>query len=143
MPSAASLSERRIEVVRAHMSAEIVHDFDAVIATFLRPRYELVGSRQVFDGEAEVRRYYFESRTAFPDQSNEIISMRIADDAVIVEFWLTGTHKGPLSTPAGAVPPTGKAFRERMCAIFEFEGEKIVCERIYFDRMAILAQLTG
>ena len=137
-----SLAERRIDVVREHMAAEIVHDFDTVIGTFARPRYELVGGGEKFDGEAEVRRYFRDSRTAFPDQSDEIISMRAADDTVVVEFWLTGTHKGPLATPAGPLPPTGRTFRQRMCAIFEFEGDKIVCERIYFDRMAILAKIT-
>jgi len=30
-----------------------------------------------------------------------------------------------------------------MCAIFEFEGDKIAAERIYFDRMAMMEQLTG
>jgi steroid delta-isomerase-like uncharacterized protein len=138
-----SLAQRRIEAVREHMTAEIAHGFDKVIATFARPRYELFGAGETFDGEADVRRYFWESRTAFPDQGNEVISMRAADDAIIVEFWLTGTHKGPLATPAGALPPTGRTFRQPMCAIFKFEGDKIVCERIYFDRMAILAQLVA
>lgn len=125
------------------MDAENVHDFDKVIGTFSHPRYELVGPVMTFDGETAVRQYFEATRTAFPDQRNELIAMRRADDAVIVEFWLTGTHKGPLQTPAGVMAPTGKPFRERMCAIFVFDGEKIVCERIYFDRMSILAQLTG
>lgn len=138
-----SLAERRMRLVKEHMDAEIVHDFDKVIGTFAHPRYELVGPGMTFDGEAAVRQYFATTRAAFPDQSNDVITMRAAGDAVIVEFWLTGTHKGPLPTPAGVMPATGKKFRERMCAIFVFEGEKIVCERIYFDRMSINAQLTG
>ncbi len=30
-----------------------------------------------------------------------------------------------------------------MIAVFEFEGEGIVCERVYFDAATILAQLTA
>ena len=139
----AALAARRLEIIREHMEAENVLDFDAAINTFDHPRYELVGSEQVFDGEDQVREYYRRSRSAFPDQRNEIISLRQAGDAVITEFWLLGTHKGPLKTPAGEMPPTGKPFKVRMCAIFEFEGEKIVCERIYFDSMSMMRQLTA
>jgi steroid delta-isomerase-like uncharacterized protein len=138
-----TLAEQRLKVIREHMAAENVYDFDAAIATFAHPRYELVGTGQAFDGEDEVRAYYRQSRTAFPDQRNEIISLRQTGDAVITEFWLMGTHKGPLKTPAGELPATGKAFKVRMSAFFEFDGDKIVCERIYFDRMSILEQLTG
>jgi len=30
-----------------------------------------------------------------------------------------------------------------MLAIFEFDGDRITCERVYFDRATILAQLAG
>lgn len=137
------LAATRMETVRRHMEAEIIHDFDEVIDTFSHPRYELIASGQVFDGEEAVRDYFRRSRTAFPDQRNEVISIRHADDAVIVEFWLMGTHKGPLPTPNGDIPPTGRAFKTQVCAIFFFEGEKIVCERIYYDQLSIITQLTA
>jgi hypothetical protein len=41
-----------------------------------------------------VRDYYHDTRVAFPDQDHEIIDLRHSHDAVIVEFWLLGTHKG-------------------------------------------------
>lgn len=133
------LRAEREAVVRRHMEAENVHDFDAVIATFSHPRYELVATDTVHDGEAAVREYFRTSRTAFPDQRNELIALHHADDAVIAEFWLLGTHRGPL----GGFAPTGRSFRTRMTAIFAFEGPKIVCERVYFDSGAILRQLTA
>jgi hypothetical protein len=66
----------REAVVRRHMEAENVHDFDAVIATFAHPRYELIATGQVHDGETAVREYFRETRAAFPDQRNELISLR-------------------------------------------------------------------
>jgi len=131
------LDQARLSVVRDHMEAENHLDFDAAIATFDHPRYELVGTGQVFDGPDEVRGYYSASRAAFPDQRNEIHSLRAADDAVITEFDLLGTHEGEFAGFAA----TGRAFRCRMAAVFEFEGERIVCERIYFDSATILRQL--
>jgi steroid delta-isomerase-like uncharacterized protein len=134
------LNARRIETVKRHMALEITHQWDEVIATFEHPRYEMHGGGQVFDGEAAVRGYFAASRTPFPDQGNEIIAIAAADDTVLVEFWLTGTHLGPLRVGDKVVPPTGKAFKVRMAATFEFKpgSDKIVCERPYFDQGMVL-----
>ncbi|MGH7804954.1 MAG: ester cyclase [Candidatus Binatia bacterium] len=132
-----SLREDREAVVRRHMEAENVHDYDAVIETFAHPRYELVATDRVHDGEVAVREYFRESRSAFPDQRNELIALHHLDDGVLVEFWLLGTHEGPLM----GFEPTGKEFRCRMAALFLFDGAKIVCERVYFDTATILRQL--
>ena len=129
----------REAIVRRHMEAENVHDYPGAIATFRHPRYELVALDRVHDGRAEVEEYFRESRTAFPDQRNELIAMHHADDAVITEFWLLGTHLGPL----GGLPATGREFRCRMTAFFVFDGADLVCERVYFDSATILRQLTA
>jgi ketosteroid isomerase-like protein len=113
------------------MQSENEHDFDTTLATFSHPRYELVATGQVHDGEAEVREYFRTSRAAFPDQRNELISLRHSDDAVIVELWLLGTHAG-----------NGRAFRSRMMACFVFDDSGIVCERVYFNPGDIVRQIT-
>ena len=123
--------------MREHMESENVHDFDTTIGTFSHPRYEIVPTGDVYDGEAAVRTYYEETRRAFPDQRNELVSLRHADDAVIVEFDLLGTHLGPLRS----LPPTGRSFRARMMAFFIFEGDLIVNERVYFDQVTLMRQL--
>jgi steroid delta-isomerase-like uncharacterized protein len=133
----AELRERRESVVREHMDSENHHDFDATIGTFAHPRYEIIATGDVYDGELEVRRYFAETRAAFPDQRNELIALHHADEAVIVEFDLLGTHLGPLRS----LPPTGRSFRCRMTAFFFFEDDRIVCERVYFDQASILRQL--
>ena len=131
------LRARREAVVREHMESENHHDFDTTIGTFSHPRYEIIPTGDIYDGEEEVRGYFAESRTAFPDQRNELISLRHSDDAVIVEFDLLGTHSGPLRE----IQPTGREFRTRVVAFFIFEGDRIVCERVYFDQLSILGQL--
>ncbi|HEX6712647.1 MAG TPA: ester cyclase [Thermoleophilaceae bacterium] len=132
------LREHRERIVREHMESENTHDFDVTLATFAgHPRYEIVPTGEVYDGTEEVDRYYQETRAAFPNQRNELISLHHADDAVIVEFWLRGTHKGEFR----GVPPTGKSFECRMTAFFLFEGEDLVCERVYFDALTLLSQL--
>ena len=129
----------REAVVRRHMDSENELDFDTTLETFSHPRYELIATGQVHDGEVAVREYFRASRSSFPDQRNELISLRHADDAVIVELWLLGTHLGRL----GALAPTGRTFRTRMMAFFIFDDEVIVCERVYFNPGDILRQISA
>ena len=133
----------RIKTVRDHMALECECDRDGVIATFAHPRYEMYGNGTVFDGEEAVRGYFAASRTPFPDQGNEIIAIVAGDETVLVEFWLTGTHLGPLRIGSRTVAPSGRKFRVRMAATFEFapDSDKIVCERPYFDQGAVLRAL--
>ena len=131
------LRARREAVVREHMESENRRDFEATLRTFAHPRYELVATGQVFDGTDAVREYYAASRGAFPDQRNVVHALHHADDAVIVEFDLLGTHRGEFL----GTPPTGRSFTCRMAAVFLFAGDQIVCERVYFDAATILRQL--
>jgi steroid delta-isomerase-like uncharacterized protein len=138
MPVSEDIRKKREAIVREHMDSENRHEFDVTMETFHHPRYELIGTGDVFDGAEEVGRYFEETRTAFPDQSNELIALHHADDAVLVEADLRGTHKGPFR----GLPPTGQKFEMRFLAIFVFEdGDKLVCERVYFDSNTVLRQL--
>ena len=128
----------REKLVLDHFHDEVRQDWDATLSTFPHPHYELIPTLTVHDGDSEVREYYRDTRVAFPDQDHEIIALRHSVDAVIVEFWLLGTHKGPL----GAIPATGSQHRTRMTAYFIFdEDENLVIERIYFDSLTLLKQL--
>ena len=132
--------EARERIVREHMESENRHDFDVTIDTFEHPRYEIIPTGAVYDGEEEVRGYFAATRAAFPDQRNELIALHHADEAVIVEFWLRGTHEGALMG-FEEFEPTGRSFECRCVAFFLFEGERLVCERAYFDTGTILRQL--
>ncbi|MCK2240352.1 MULTISPECIES: ester cyclase [unclassified Crossiella] len=131
------LRATREAIVREHMESENRHEFDVTLGTFEHPRYEIVATGDVYDGAEAVTRYFDESRTAFPDQRNELLALHHADDAVIVEFLLKGTHQGPLR----GIPATGREFTVRATAFFVFEGAHLVCERVYTDMLSILVQL--
>jgi steroid delta-isomerase-like uncharacterized protein len=137
--SPGALRDRREAVVREHMEFENRRDFERTLATFAHPRYELIATGEVYDGKDAVSRYYAASRAVFPDQRNQVLALHHADDAVIVEFDLMGTHKGTLR----GIPATGREFKCRMVALFLFESgqDRIVCERVYYDSATILRQL--
>ena len=129
--------DRRIARLREHMESENEQDFDRTMATFSHPRYELVPTGEVYDGEEEVMAYYLRGRSVITDQRNEEIAIHVADDTVILEFWLRGTH-------LGGENPTGNSFEARMCAVFDFDDDDMItCERVYFDQSTIMNQLLG
>ena len=132
------LRDRRLEVIREHMDTEVTKEFDRTLATFNgHPHYEIMATGQVFDGDDEVMGYYRTTRTAFPDQRHDNVRFHVADDAVIVEFDLLGTNLGEFY----GLPPTGKAFRVPIIAVFFFDGDRIVNERIYFDSASLVTQI--
>jgi steroid delta-isomerase-like uncharacterized protein len=136
-----SLRARREAIVREHMESENRHEFDVTLQTFDHPRYEIIPTGDVYDGPEQVAEYFRSSRAAFPDQRNENAVFHYAEDAVIVEFDLLGTHEGEIRGMA----PTGRSFRCRVVAFFLFSpgGERIICERVYFDQATIVRQLLG
>jgi steroid delta-isomerase-like uncharacterized protein len=136
------LRQRRLDIVREHMDTEVTKEFDRTLATFKtdgegHPRYEIMATGQVFDGDDEVMNYYLTTRTAFPDQRHENARFHVTDDAVIVEFDLLGTNLGEFY----GMPPTGKVFRVPIIAVFFFDGERITNERIYFDSASLVTQI--
>ncbi len=132
-----ALREAREAVVREHFESEAAQDFDVTLGTFDHPRYEIIPTGQVFDGAEQVMGYYRMTREAFPDQRHDNVRLHHCEDAVVAEFDLLGTHRGPLL----GMPPTGRSFRCPVVAFFFFAGDRIVCERIYFDLLTVLTQL--
>jgi steroid delta-isomerase-like uncharacterized protein len=129
------LRERREAIVREHVEAENRQDVAATIATFDHPRYEVNGDES--DGEGAVHDLLQDLLTAFPDFHAEERRIHHADDAVIAEARVTGTHDGPFA----GIPPTGRRIDYPLVAIFEFEGDRLVCEKVHFDTATILRQI--
>ena len=128
---------RREELVRKHVEAENAADYETALATFQHPRYEYVANDEVYDGAEEVMAHWRELDRAFPDQEIEIVALHTADDAVLMEAIVRATHTGPLR----GLPPTGRSFEQQFLAIFVFEGDGLVCERVYYDTATVLQQL--
>ena len=62
-------------------------------------------------------------------------------DRVVVEGRFTGTNTGPLQTPAGEVPGTGRAMVLPFADVFRVADGRIVEHRVYYDTLGLLAQL--
>jgi len=133
-----NLRARRDAVVKAHIDAEtILHDAAAALATFHHPRYEVPAMGAVVDGGDAVHGLLTQLLGAFPDFWLEQIAVHHADNAVIVECRFGGTHHGPWA----GIPATGSRMEVQAACIFVFEGDRLVCEKVYFDHATVLRQL--
>jgi len=132
------LRTRRMAVVNAHIEAEAVHhDVSAVLATFHHPRYEVPAMGPAIDGGAAVHDLLTQLLGAFPDFWVEPSATYHADDAVILECRFGGTHRGLWA----GIAPTGRTFAVAGACFFLFEGDKLICEKVYFDHATLLRQL--
>lgn len=133
------LRKRRLALLQEHFESEVEQDFDKTIATFAgSPRYEIMPTGQIHDGKDAVLTYHRNQRTSFPDQRHENVAFHVSDnDTIIAEFDLLGTNLGDFV----GKPPTGKAFRVPTIAVFFFEGELLINERVYLDTASMMKQI--
>jgi predicted ester cyclase len=80
-------------------------------------------------------------RTAMPDARIEGRIFVEQGDVVAVEGTYSGTHTGPLASPQGTIPPTGKRMVLPFVDLFRVRNGKIAEHRVYYDQMAFLGQL--
>ena len=57
------------------------------------------------------------------------------------ETIVRGTRTGPMQTPAGVIPATGKSVEVRTCRIIK--GDTVKSIRQYYDLMTMRQQLVG
>ncbi len=133
--TAASLRQKREEIVNRHADAENQHDIEATIGTFHHPRYEFNGRPS--DGAQAVRELLGAFVKGFPDFHIEPARIRHLDDGVLVEGLITGTHNGAWA----GIPPTGRRIEIPVVGIFEFDGDRLLCEKVHMDIAALLGQI--
>jgi ketosteroid isomerase-like protein len=87
---------------------------------------------------ADVVRNY---STAFSNMHRELYRTYSDGNVVIVQLALQGTHDGPLQTPFGELPATGKQMDAPCCDVFELADGKIKRFDCYPEGSIIFAQL--
>lgn len=82
-----------------------------------------------------------EWRTAAPDASGTVTASAVDGDTAVLELRWTGTQTGPLPTPAGVLPPSGRRFDFAATLWQRWAGDQIVEERHHLDVLTMLGQL--
>jgi steroid delta-isomerase-like uncharacterized protein len=142
LTSASTSSEKqsaRIAIVDQHLRLENQHDLEGVLSTFGdMARYDDEPWDEHFDGRDGVRQFYTQLMTAIPDLQIEVRQQHVADEAILVEVVIRGTHLGGWR----GLPATGRRVELPLCGIYTFDSDdRLAGEKIYYDRGTVLRQL--
>ena len=103
--------------------------------------WTMVATGQTFNGPDGMRQYLTGWAQGFPESKVEITNVFAAGDDAVVEFTGRGVHTGPLQTPAGEIPATGKRVELQFCEVHQARGGKLSSGRSYFDMASLMRQL--
>ncbi len=133
MAQAREISDRYTDAINAHDPVAIgaLYAEDGVLSD---PTDE-------YRGREAVVRYWEGFLAAFPDLTGRDEFKAESGDTAINEWSATGTNTGPLETPEGTVPATGKRVAIRGCDAITVRDGLIRSHRVYYDQLTFLTQL--
>jgi predicted ester cyclase len=134
------MATEALEVIRRSLSAMNAHDA-AGAAMCAAPDVEINGPTGELHGRDAVQAISQTFMTAFPDNEWVIAHQVASGDTVATEYLLEGTHSGTLTTPVGALTPTGKRVRSRLCDVSRVRDNEIVSVHLYWDNLAFMEDL--
>lgn len=129
----------RIAIVERHIQFENEHDLEGVLSTFgENAQYDDEPWDEHYKGRNGVRLFYQQLMSALPDLEIDIQRRHVADEAVLVEVLIRGTHLGAWR----GLPATGRRIQFPLCGVYTFDSDdRLVGERIYYDRGTVFKQL--
>lgn len=142
---AKTLSSQQLEQLWAtHLKGEFeTKDVEATLATMVDDAYVNhmpvnTGGR----GKEALRLFY---RDDFIPSWPEDLQMTpvnrvVGDEQLVDELHVTFTHSKPMNWFLPKVPPTHKKIAVDFVVVVQFRGDKLACERIYWDHAAVLRQ---
>jgi steroid delta-isomerase-like uncharacterized protein len=103
--------------------------------------YDEVATQRKAQGADNVIALWQGWAAAMPDSRATFENACESGNTVILELIWRGTQSGPLQTPSGQIPATGKPFEVRACQVIEVADGKARTIRQYFDMVTLLQQL--
>ena len=112
---------------------------DGVIAA--DAEYRNVATGEVFRGAEGMKQYQRNWATGFPESKIEVTKLVACGETVTIEYVGRGKQTGPLNTPQGTMPPTGREVELALCDVLTVQGGKITGGRTYYDVASLVRQL--
>ncbi len=117
-------------------------DFDRVLEMATEDvEFVSVPLGQTFRGPEEFRQFMEGWKTAAPDCRLEVTAQLPGEEGVTNEGVLRGTHTGPLTTPTGAITPTGHSFELPFVEVWRTREGKVASIHAYADSATLMQQL--
>ena len=128
-----------------HIAGEFASkDVEATLATMVDDAYvNHVPVNTGGRGKRELRVFYRDNFIpSWPDDLQMIPTNRVVGDGQLVdEMHLAFTHSRQMDWLLPGVPPTNKKIEIDIVVVVQFRGDKLACERIYWDHATVLRQV--
>lgn len=96
----------------------------------------------VIKGRAAIKESMEDWFTAFPDTKWELQNLMSSGDTFVAEGIFKGTHSGPMRTPDGEIPATGRTVEMPCCFIGRVSENGLIAEdRTYLNQVIMMEQL--
>jgi steroid delta-isomerase-like uncharacterized protein len=92
-------------------------------------------------GPAGLLQWFHGFLTAGPDAKAQLLRTMGSGEWIASEHIGRFTQTGPLVTPAGEIPPTGRSVEFRFAEVYQIKNGKIALLRAYYDGATIMRQL--
>jgi steroid delta-isomerase-like uncharacterized protein len=131
-----------VKLARKQIDAFNTGDWEQLRASLATDSlYDELGTQRKIEGPEKIVELFKAWKTAFPDAVGTVTSAVASGNKAALEVTWKGTHTGPLETPEGTIPASGKRQETPAAYFFAFEGDKIKESRHYFDSMTLLKQI--
>ena len=95
----------------------------------------------ILRGRDQVRQYTEALWRAFPDGILTFGGQVFGHDVAAAEVVFTGTHTGPMVTPNGSLPPTGRVVTLHSASILYIKDGLVASDHVYLDQLEMMTQL--
>jgi steroid delta-isomerase-like uncharacterized protein len=99
------------------------------------------GTQRRITGRDAIVEAYQVWKTAMPDVKGHVSKVLTGGDSAAFELTWKGTHTGPLPTPSGAIPASGKKQETPGVFTVDVKDGKIQHSTNYFDMLTLLQQI--
>jgi carboxymethylenebutenolidase len=128
-----------------HLAGEFVtKDVEATLATMVDDAsVNHVPVNSGGRGKEELRTFYRDNFIpSWPDDLRmDLINRVVGDGQLVEELRLRFTHAKRMDWFLPGVAPTNRPIDIQMVVVVQFRGDKLACERIYWDQATVLRQV--
>ena len=103
--------------------------------------YEEPATQRRIKGADEITQAVQGWKKAFPDAKGTVKNAVASGDTVTLEITWEGTQSGPLESPEGTIPASGKRVAVEAVQVVRVENDKVTETRHFFDMLGLLRQI--
>jgi len=123
----AIMNEGRLDLIEKHYAPDLILKTSSML--------------QTLKGYEGIKTWLNNVLTSAPDHHLTFNEFYVDGNVIFTRWTATGTNTGPLSTPSGDIPATGKSFSLSGLSFYRIENGLITEMEVVFNALEMLMQM--